>query len=321
MHRTILATVIAAVFGTGSLAQDYPSQAVTLVVPYGAGGASDLAGRALAEVGGEHLGQPIVVTNQPGAGGMVGARTVSNADPDGYTLLLSRVGMALSPAVTPADAVPHDAYTFLGILEATPMILAVQAASPYESVEALLEAIEQEPGALTYAASGATSIDGFTVQALLSDVDLDPLRAATLIPYQGGAELATALLGGHVDFLAIAAASLMPHIESGDMRPLMIYSPSRMDQLPDVPTAQELGYERAGQVIGWSGLYGPPDLPEEIVSTWSEVLAEVAEDDRWHSLAGRRGSVSTIGTYDPATFIEEQYQFFRELAAEFGYLD
>jgi tripartite-type tricarboxylate transporter receptor subunit TctC len=320
MHPTIPTLLVAAAFGTGALAQDYPNQPITLVVPYGAGGASDLAGRALAEVAGEHLGQPIVVTNQPGAGGMVGARAVSDGDPDGYTLLLSRVGMALAPAVTPEDAVPHDAYTFLGIIEATPMILAVRADSPHESVEDLLEAMEQQPGALAYAASGATAIDGITVQALIADHGLEPFTAATLIPYEGGAELATALLGGHVDFLAIAAASLMPHIESGDMRPLMVYSPSRMDQLPDVPTAEELGYERAGQVIGWSGLYGPPDLPDEVVSTWNEVLAEVAEDERWHSLAERRGSISTIGVYDPASYVEDQYQFFRQLAEEFGYL-
>jgi tripartite-type tricarboxylate transporter receptor subunit TctC len=320
MHRTISAMIAAFALSGGALAQEYPAQPITLVVPYGAGGASDLAGRALADVAGERLGQPIVVTNQPGAGGMVGARAVSEGEADGYTLLLSRVGMALAPAVTPQDAVPHDAYTFLGIIEATPMILAVNSASPHESVEGLLEAIEQQPGALAYAASGATAIDGFTVQALLADRGLDPFTDATLIPYEGGAELATALLGGHVDFLAIASASLMPHIESGDMRPLMVYSPSRMDQLPDVPTAEELGFERAGQVIGWSGLYGPPGLPDEVVARWEEVLAEVAEDERWHSLAERRGSISTIGVYEPASYVEEQYQFYRTLAEEFGYL-
>lgn len=321
MHQRILAAIVVAGLGTMAAAQDYPSDAITLVVPYGAGGASDLAGRALAEVAGDHIGQPIVVSNQPGAGGMVGARAVSEAEPGGYTLLLSRVGMALSPAVTPQSAVPHDAYTVLGILEATPMIMAVRADSPYESVEDLVTAIEEQPGALSYAASGATAIDGFTVQALLADTGLDPLTAATLIPYQGGASNATALLGGHVDFLAIASASLMPHIESGDMRPLMVYSPSRMDQLPDVPTAEELGYEWAGQIIGWSGLYGPPDLPDEVVSTWDEVLEAVENDERWQEMADRRGSISTIDEYeDPAAFVDKQYQLFRQLAEEFGYL-
>lgn len=302
-------------------AQNYPSKPVTLVVPYGPGGASDLAGRALAESAREFLGQPITVVNQPGAGGMTGARDVSRSEPDGYTLLLARVGMALSPAVNVNSSVDWDEYTFLSLLEATPMILAVAKDSPYESVEELLQGIESNPGAMTYAASGATAIDGFTVQALLADVGLDPLTAATLVPYRGGGELATALLGGHVDFLAIAAASLMPHIESGDMRPLMVYSPERMDTLPDVPTAQELGYELAGQVIGWSALYGPPGLPDEVVDTWAEVMKQVAESDSWLSRAQDRGSISTIGNFDMATYAQEQYEFYRSLAEEFGYLD
>ncbi|MBW5800155.1 Bug family tripartite tricarboxylate transporter substrate binding protein [Halomonas elongata] len=301
-------------------AQDYPSDSVTLVVPYGPGGASDLAGRALAESAREFLGQPVTVVNQSGAGGMSGARDVSQSEPDGYTLLLARVGMALSPAVNANSSVDWDEYTFLSALEATPMILAVADDSPYKNVEELLEGIESNLGGMSYAASGATAIDGFTVQTLLSDAGLDPLSAATLVPFRGGGALATALLGGHVDFLAIAAGSLMPHIESGDMRPLMVYSPERMAALPDVPTAEELGYELAGQVVGWSALYGPPDLPEDVITTWDTVLEQVAESDSWLSRAEDRGSISTIGSVDMATYAQEQYEFYHELAKEFGYL-
>ncbi|MBS3668134.1 Bug family tripartite tricarboxylate transporter substrate binding protein [Vreelandella boliviensis] len=312
------ATLLAA---STAYAQSYPSEPVTLVVPYGPGGASDLAGRALAESAREYLGQPITVVNQAGAGGMTGARDVVQADPDGYTLLLARVGMALSPAVNENSSVDWDEYTFISPLEATPMILAVADDSPYESVEDLLKGIENDPGAMSYAASGATAIDGFTVQSLLADAEMDPLTAATLIPYRGGGELATALLGGHVDFLAIAAASLMPHIESGDMRPLMVFSPERMEALPDVPTAEELGYELAGQVIGWSALYGPPDLPEEVVNTWADVMEQVAGDETWLSRADDRGSISTIGSVDMETYAKEQYEFYRTLAEQFGYLE
>ncbi|WP_447957494.1 Bug family tripartite tricarboxylate transporter substrate binding protein [Vreelandella sp. EE7] len=321
MKRILTLTALSLAVTCTAHAQSYPSEAVTLVVPYGPGGASDLAGRAFAEAARPFLGEPITVTNQSGAGGMTGARNVTQADPDGYTLLLARVGMALSPAVNANSSVDWDEYTFLSQLEATPMILAVAEDSPYESVDELLEGIESDPGAMAYAASGATAIDGFTVQALLADAGMDPLTAATLVPFRGGGALATALLGGHVDFLAIAAGSLMPHIESSDMRPLMVYSPERMEALPDVPTAQELGYERAGQVIGWSALYGPPDLPDEVITTWEEVLEGVAESESWLSRAEDRGSISTIGSADMATYAEEQYEFYRGLAQEFGYLD
>lgn len=321
MKKLIGSIALAVIAATGpAAAQTYPEQAVTLVVPYGPGGASDLAGRALAETAPSALGQPVTVMNRPGAGGMNGARSVAQADADGYTLLLARVGMALSPAVTPQSAVAWDAYTFLGMLEATPMILAVRADAPYEDVEGLVAAIKESQGGMTYAASGATAIDGFTTQALLADNDLDPLTAATLVPYKGGGALATALLGGHVDFVAMAAGSLMPHIESGDLKALMVFAPKRMDKLPDVATAQELGYEKAGQITGWSALYGPKDLPEDVIAKWDTVLGDVATNEQWLELAKRRGSISTVGDVDMTDYAKTQYELFNGLAQDFGYL-
>ncbi len=321
MLRLLASTAAAATLAAPLAAQEYPAGSITLVIPYGPGGASDLAGRALAESAGKYLDEPIAVVNRPGAGGMNGARSVAEAEPDGYTLLLARVGMALTPAVNPQASVGWDAYTFLGALEATPMILAVQGDASYDNVEELMTAVAENRGTMTYAASGATAIDGFTVQALLSDNDLDPLTAATLIPYKGGGALATALLGGHVDFLAIAAGSLMPHIESGDMKPLMVFAPDRMDELPEVPTASELGYDTAGQITGWSALYGPEGLPDGVQSTWDEVLGEVATDETWLEQAERRGSISTVGEVDMTQYAQSQYELFRDLAVEFGYIE
>ncbi len=301
-------------------ANDYPAKQVTLVAPYGAGGASDLAARSLAEAAKEYLGQPIVVINKKGNGGMLGARYVSQSKPDGYTLLLARVGMALYPAVRTDSPVKWDSYTFLGSLEATPMILCVKGDSAIKTVEELVAALKKNPGRMTYAASGPTAIDGFSVQALLSDVGLDPISAATLIPYKGGSALATALLGGHVDFLAVAAGSLMPHVEAGKMRPLMVFAPKRMAALPDVPTATELGFKQAGQITGWSALYGPRGLPEDVQKVWKNVLTKVATDDTWLSLAKKRGSISTIGDRDPVEYAKSQYELFHGLAIKFGYI-
>lgn len=322
MKKILSTLAIAATMTAGAAAADsgYPDRAITLVVPYGPGGASDLAGRALAESAKPFLGQPVTVINKPGAGGMNGARSVVESDADGYTVLLARVGMALTPAVNPQATVDWDAYTFLSALEATPMILAVKGDAPYNTVEELLTAIKDSNGAMSYAASGATAIDGFSTQALLSDAGLDPLTAATLVPYKGGGALATALLGGHVDFLAVSAGSLLPHVESGDMKALMVYAPARMSKLPDVPTAAELGYEQAGQVTGWSALYAPKDLPADVLAKWQDVLGQVATDETWLTLADRRGSISTVGTVDMSAYAQEQYELFNGLAKKFGYL-
>lgn len=320
------AGIAAAILATTTMistaqADDYPEKAITLVAPYGAGGASDLAARALAETARNYTdGQPVVVVNKTGNGGMNGARFVSESKPDGYTVLLSRVGMALYPAVYTDSPVAWDDYTFLGMLESTPMILAVNANSDIQTIDELIEKIKDSDGATTYAASGPTAIDGFSVQALLSDVGLDPLTASTLVPYKGGSALAAALLGGHVDFLAIAAGSLMPHIEAGKMRPLMVYSPKRMEALPDVPTAKELGYTQAGQVGGWSGLYGPKGLSDEVVAKWTEILGNVATDEQWLDLAKKRGSISIIGDEDPSAYVKSQFELYNGMAKKFGYI-
>jgi len=317
---TLACATLAAVCTVSAPVMAYPDKPVTLVAPYGAGGASDLAARSLAEAAKDYLGKPIVVVNKKGNGGMLGARYVSQAKPDGYTLLLARVGMALYPAVYTKSPVKWDSYTFLGSLESTPMILAVNETSSYKSAKDLVAALKSNPGHLTYAASGPTSIDGFTVQALLSDVKLDPLSAATLVPYKGGSALATALLGGHVDFLAAASGSLMPHIKGGKMRPLMVFAPKRMKQLPDVPTAAELGYTQAGQITGWSALYAPKGLPKDVVAKWTDVLGKVAKNETWLSLADKRGSISTVAEYDPAAYAKSQYELFKGLATKFGYI-
>lgn len=312
--------LLAGLVAGAAAADEYPSKAVTLVAPYGAGGASDLAARALAETAREYLGQPVKVENITGAGGMVGARNVADSDPDGYKLLLARVGMILDPAVNPQSMVGYDEYTYLGALEETPMILSVKGDSDIDSLEELITKIKENPGAMTYASSGGLAIDSVTVQATLKDAGLNPLVDATLVPYQGGNALATAVMGGHVDFGAWAAGSQMGPIEAGDLKPLAVFAPERMAALPDVPTMAELGYETAGQVGGWSALFGPADLPEEVVAKWDDVLEKVAEDETWLELAANRGSISTVGKVDMTEHAKKQYELFNGLAKELGYL-
>ena len=104
------------------------------------------------------------------------------------------------------------------------------------------------------------------------------------------------------------------------MKALMVFAPERMTDLPEVPTAAELGYKQAGQVTGWSALYGPKDLPADVVAKWDEVLAKVATDETWLTLTERRGSISTVGRVDMPAYAKEQYELFHGLAKKFGYL-
>lgn len=317
---TSAAMAVALLAGTAASAQDYPSKPITLVAPYGAGGASDMAARALAQVAEEYMGQPIRVENRPGAGGMVGARSVADAEADGYTVLLMRPGMVVNPASSAEAMVDYDEYTYLGLLEVTPMLLTVQGDSEIETVEQLMTKIKENPGTVAYAASGGVAVDGYTTQAALLDAGLNPLTDAILVPYQGGNALATAVAGGHVQFGAWAAASQMPMIESGDLRPIAVYAPERLPDFPDVPTMAELGYDNAAQVSGWSAVAGPEGLPEDVVAKWNEVLAQVAEDETWLDLAAKRGSTSVIGTVDMTEYADQQYELYNKMAVDLGYL-
>ncbi|QUJ70236.1 tripartite tricarboxylate transporter substrate binding protein (plasmid) [Photobacterium sp. GJ3] len=313
-------SIICALYSTGAVASEYPDKAITLVAPYSAGGASDIAARSLALVAQKYTDDtPIVVINKTGNGGMVGASYVSKSKPDGYTLLLSRVGMSLYPAVNKQSPTDWDDYSFLSIVESTPMILAVNAKSGIQTIEQLIEKIKAEPGRLTYAASGPLAIDGFTVQALLDDNGIQAQSGATLIPYTGGGAMASALLGGHIDFLAIAGSSLIPHIESGKLTPLLVYATDRLSSMPDVPTAKEMGYIQAGQITGWSGLYGPKNLPQDVVEKWQSILTQVEKDSEWKELVSKRSAISLINQVDAEAFAGDQYKLFVELSKKFGY--
>lgn len=174
---------------------EYPERAITLVAPYGAGGASDLASRTLAEAAERYIDEPIQVVNRTGAGGVTGSTSVANADPNGYELLLARVG---SNGVTPAldSTIPYEwnDFTFLGLLEENPYVFVVHKDSPYETLEDLVDAIEENPGSLTYSTSGPGTVLNMGPQMLLREAGLDT-DAATMIPYDGGGEARTALVG------------------------------------------------------------------------------------------------------------------------------
>ena len=293
---------------------DYPERAVTLVAPYGAGGSADLAGRALAESASKYLGQPAQVVNRTGAGGVTGSAYVSRSDPDGYNLLVARVG---SNAVTPAldTTIPYewDDFTFLGLLEENPYVIVVHNESPYETLQDLVDAIEENPGSLTYSTSGPGTILNMGPQMLFRAAGFDS-HAATMIPYDGGGEARTALVGQHVDFLGINLAPVLNDIRDGTLRALSVSTQERYEEIPEVPTASEAGYPELHAILGWTALFGPPDLPDAVVQKWAEVLHQVSEDDEWVDRTRRLGSVPRILDPDEtADFVEEQFAVYREL--------
>jgi tripartite-type tricarboxylate transporter receptor subunit TctC len=316
----LCAISVVAILGLGpTLAHaEYPTRPITLVVPFGAGGASDIAARALASAASRHIAHPVVVTNRTGAAGVTGSDAVRKAKADGYTLLLGRVGsQAMGPALNSKLPYKWDEFSIIGLLEQSPYACAVKADAPYMSMADLKAAIVANPGKVSYSSTGAGSGTGFAPLLMLKLMGLKPSDAVA-IPYPAGEALA-ALIGGHVSFFCQNVSGLKGAIDGGQVRALISLTEERLATLPKVPSAVEAGLPGLARVSGWSALYGPPDLPVEVIKTWEDVLGKVKADPAWLESMKRIGSTSDIrGSSETQRFVEDQYKTYREIFESIG---
>ena len=301
----------------GAIAQTYPSKAITIVSPYSAGGNADLAARSIAATVAKTLGQPVVVVNRTGAGGIVGSQFVVDSAPDGYTLLLARVGsQAVAPALDPATTYKWDSFTFLGTLESDPYVCVVQGKSPIKTFQDLIAAVRARPGKMSYASTGnADASVVFPVKMFLnSGLQAD---AALKVPYKGAGDTVAAVLGGHVDFACNGISPYTAGMRAGDLRGLVVSTRARVPEAPDVPTAAEVGMSDLESVSGWSALFGPPGLPKDIVDRWAVALAAARDDADWNLQVKRRGSIPSVLSPDETRrFVEAQYRAYRSLSSQ-----
>lgn len=316
----VIIVALAAVALLGGMAfAKYPTKPITVVAPYGPGGASDLAARGLAAVAPNYVKEPVVVVNRTGAGGVVGSTFVARSKPNGYTLLLSRVGCnGVAPAINMKTPYTWDSFTFLGLLELNPVVYVVQSNSPFKSLKEVVAAIKKSPGKYSYSTSGPTTILNMGFQKLLADADL-PSDSVKMVPYKGGGGAKTALLGGHVDFLCINLATVIDQIQAGKLRALAVTTPERFSMIPNVPTAKEAGFPDLEVIIGWSGLWGPPKLSGEVVKVWTEALQKVAKDKTWLKMTNSLGSLPYIKSPEETkAFVEKQFKVYRALGQKLG---
>jgi tripartite-type tricarboxylate transporter receptor subunit TctC len=311
--------VLLACASAGLLAQGYPVKPVTLIAPYSAGGDSDFSGRNLAAVATKYINQPLIVQNIVGASGTIGSLKVRNSSPDGYVLLISRVGsQAIVPALDSKTPYKWNDFTFISLLDLNPMVCAVKSDSPYKNMKDLIQAIRSEPGKLNYATAGPGTSQHLSVEILLNAANL-PSTAATMIPYKSGGETSAALLGNQVDFVCNTMTTLAGQIRGGSMRGLMVSTPERLKDYPDIPSSRELGLNQFEQATGWSGLFGPPGLPQEIVDKWSELLKKVAQDPSWEAANKTAGAIPAIRSpSETGQFLKEQFLLYEKLGTNLG---
>lgn len=297
----------------------YPERPVVLVAPFAPGGASDVAARTLAGHADRHLGQPIVVENRTGASGMIGTLHVRRATPDGQTLLMARIASsAIVPAIDRAAQYAWDEFTFLGLVDINPYVVVVRADAPWRTLGELIEEIRRRPGALNHGSSGPSTVLNLGIRYLLLQAGLAP-DATVEIPFRGGGEVATALLGGQVQIVGQNLSEIAGALQGGQARALVVTTPERFPAIPDVPTAREAGFPALEGIVGWNALAGPPGLPEAVTRRWDAVLAALARDEAWLAATRRAGSVPQLRDGAAAkAFIGAQVALYRELGRKLG---
>ncbi len=303
-----------------ALAQSYPSKPISLVIPFAAGGDSDLSGRLLAQHAAKYLNNAsFVPVNRVGASGSIGSMVVRGAAPDGYTLLVARIAThAIYPALDSKAPYKWNEFTILSLLELNPFICAVRSDSPIRSVQDLFAVIRKDPGKLNFSTSGPGTSQNMAAQYLMSLAGLKP-DAAVGIHYKGGGEVTTAVLGGQVQFACNNATTMVSQIRAGALRGLFVTTPERLAEAPDLQTAREAGVPDMEKIVGWTALMGPPGMSRELVERWSTVLASLAKDPEWLAGIARIGGIPAIRSpAETEKYVREQFELYERLIAVLG---
>lgn len=304
-HRQSIAALLLgfgalAAWSTAALAQGstYPSRPLRLIVPFPAGGSSDLLGRVLAKKMSEGLGQQVVVENRAGAGGTIGIAAAAKSPADGYTLALGTVStLGMAPVVRAHP--PYDSladFAPLGLVASAPFILVVNATVPARSLAELIELARSRPGQLNFASIGEGTLQHFTGESFKSLAGVSIVH----IPYKGVAPALVDLLAGQVQIMFdILASFQVQNIQSGRLRALAVLGPARIAQLPSVPTAAEAGL-RGLEATAWFGAIAPRGTSPEIVAQLNaEVRKAVAS-------AEMREAISAQG-FEPSAGSPEEF--------------
>lgn len=285
-------------------AQAYPAKPVKLIVPFPAGGPSDLFARALAHGLSGELGQPVIVENIAGVGGVLGVDRAAKADPDGYTLAMNSAStVAIAPYAL--EKLPYDVKKDLALVTVVvrvPEVLAVHPSLPVKSLAELIAYAKQNPGKVNFGSAGGGSITHLAGELLKADAGIDLVH----IPYKGAAPAVNDLLGGQVQMGIFDVPVLLPHIRAGKLRAIAITSGTRAATLPDVPTTAEAGYPGVTS-DNWYGLVAPAATPPDTLKRLNEAAVKVL---RSPAIAEEYAKVSGV----PAPGSPEDYARF--LAAE-----
>jgi tripartite-type tricarboxylate transporter receptor subunit TctC len=272
--RVLLVLVLSAGLAAPAVAEPaFPAKPIRLIVPFVAGGTSDILARIMSEALQKELGESVIVDNKPGAGGNIGADFVAKSPPDGYTLILASVGThAINPSLY--RAMPYDPvkdFTPISLIATVPTVLVVGPSVKADSVRELIALAKAHPGQLNYGSAGIGTTQQLAGEMLKQRTGVDVVH----VPYKGGAQAVGDLLGGRVAFMFPNIPVVYGQIKAGKLRPLAVASPHRSPALPDVPTMAEAAGLKDFDVSTWFGILGAAGMPPATTATLNAAIKKV----------------------------------------------
>jgi tripartite-type tricarboxylate transporter receptor subunit TctC len=294
----------------------YPSRPIRLVVPFPPGGASDSVARVVVQKFSEGLGQPVVIENRPGVGGLLGSEAVAKAAPDGYTLLLGSVSsLAVAPHMFANPKIdPEKNFAAIAPILSSPLTVIARPTLPVGSIADLIALAKAKPGALNYGAAGVGTHVYLTAELFKKVAGFDAVH----VPFQGGAPAMAALLAGNIDYKFDVVNTTLPQARAGKVKVLAVTSAKRIALLPEVPTLAESGFP-GFDTTAWMGVVGPARLPADIVSRLNSEVGKAVSSRDLNEVYVSQGAVPEVAS--PAAFAEmirREYAYWGTVVKQLG---
>lgn len=316
----LVAVLVVLPVGDAVAQQDYPAKPVEIVVPFVAGGGSDLIGRLLADYLGKKWGKPMLVVNKPGGGGIVGARAaLKEGRPDGYTALIDihtlssmHIGAWKTPQLTLADR------KFAARIVRDPMVFAVKADAPWKGFREFSDWVKANPDQLVWSTVGPSGPSRYTAYDWFTQIGVDATKTKMVIT-EGAADSMTKLAGGHVALAIHSVAEAQAMLQAGKIRLLAVLSPARIKYIADVPTAEEQGVMKGVRVQWWAAVSFPAETPDPLVKKWEGALAEMVKDPQFLAGAERISmNIDYLSGEQTRAFVEKEAAGYTEMATQIG---
>ncbi len=296
--------------------QPYPARPIRIIITFPAGGPSDTVVRPIAQRLNETWGQPVILDNRGGAGGVVGTEIVAHAAPDGYNLLVGTAGgMAINPnLLAKLSYDPFRDFAPVCMLVINPQVLVAHPSLPANNVKELIALAKARPGQLNFGSSGTGTATHLGMELLKLATGINVVH----VPYKGGAPAVTDLIAGQVQMIFVSMPSVMPHVQSGRLKALAVGSAKRVQSAPDIPTVAEAGYP-GFEYANWNALFAPAGTPAAILNKLNAEVVRILGDPALAQRLSAQGAEPASGTPDAlARYLRQDYDRWKKVITAGG---